>query len=55
MNFDEVVRQIRYLRRLLGEADRNEDGFIVLDADNEADIRESLGHMEETLTGRPSN
>ena len=55
MNFDEVVRQIRYLRRLLGEVERNDDGFIVIDAANEQDVRDSLNRMEETLTGRPSN
>lgn len=55
MNFDTVVQQIRYLRRLLGEAERNEDGFIVLGAGNETDFRDSLNRMEETLTGRPSN
>ena len=55
MNYDTVVRQIRYLRRLFGEAERNDDGFIVIDAENEKDIGDSLGRMEETLTGRPRN
>lgn len=53
MNLDPVTEQVRYIRRILGEAERNKDGQIVLDAETETDFIDSLGRMEESLTGRP--
>lgn len=63
MNNDSLIRlpftkinlQVRYMRRVLGEAPRNEDGQIVIDDETEADLKDSLNRMEEILTGRPRN
>jgi len=55
MNNDAITAQVRYLKRVLGEAPRNKDGQIVIDAEDERDIRDSLACMEESLTGRPRN
>ncbi len=55
MNHDEVVAQLRYLERVLAEAPRNEDGFIVIGGETEADMQDSLGRALESLTGKPRN
>lgn len=55
MSLDAMTAQVRYLKRLLGEADRDEDGRIILDAETEADARDSLARLEELMTGRPRN
>lgn len=52
MNNDSLIRQVRYLKRVLGEAPRNIDSQIVIDAETEADVRDSLNRMEETLTNQ---
>lgn len=55
MNNDHVIKQLRYLERLLGEAPRNEDGYIVLGGETETDMKDSLGQALESLTGKPRN
>ncbi len=50
---DAATTQVRYMQRVLGEAPRDKDGQIVLDAETETDFIDSLGRMEEILTGRP--
>ena len=55
MSNDATTVQVRYLRRILGEAPRNEDGQIVIDSETEGDMKDSLARMEEFLTGRPRN
>lgn len=52
MNNDSLIRQVRYLKRVLGEAPRNIDSQIVIDAETEADVKDSLNRMEETLTNQ---
>lgn len=52
MNNDSLIRQVRYLKRVLGEAPRNIDSQIIIDAETEADVRDSLNRMEETLTNQ---
>lgn len=52
MNNDSLIRQVRYLKRVLGEAPRNIDSQIVIGAETEADVKDSLNRMEETLTNQ---
>ena len=55
MSLDAMTAQVRYLKRLLGEVPRNEDGHLVLDATAEEEAKDSLAIIEECLTGRPRN
>ena len=55
MNLDPVTQQVRCMQRVLGEAPRDKDDQIVLDAETETDFIDSLSQMEEILTGRPRN
>lgn len=50
---DQVVEQVRYLRRLLNEAPRNNDEQIVIGPETESDMKDSLNRAEESVTGRP--
>jgi hypothetical protein len=52
---DQVVTQLRYLERLLAESPRNDDGFIVIGAGTETDMKDSIGRAKEALTGKPRN
>ncbi len=49
---DQVVADVRYLRRLMDEAPRNKDGHIVLGPETESDMRDSIDRAEEAVTGR---
>ena len=55
MNNDLIVIQLRYLERVLEEAPRNEDGYIVIGGGTETDMKDSIGRALEGLTGKPSN
>lgn len=50
---DQVVAQVRYLRRLVNEAPRNDDGLLVIGPETESDMKDSLNRAEESLTGKP--
>ena len=55
MNNDHVITQLRYLERVLAEAPRNEDGYIVIGGETETDMKDSIGRSLEALTGKPRN
>ena len=50
---EQVVAQIRYLRRLVDEAPRNDDDQKVIGPETESDMKDSLNRAEEALTGKP--